>query len=102
MPLDVLGEIEDGLSFDELVPDTISVEIGDTPVRVLSLSAIVSNKRRSKHPKDQQVLAVLEETLRHAPAMVRWAEAAVDLGCSDAYSRGWKQLLHRERGVSRS
>jgi hypothetical protein len=67
-PLDVLGEIEDGLSFDDLLPDTISVEIGDTHVRVLSLSAIVRNKRRSKHPKDQQVLAVLEETLRQLQA----------------------------------
>lgn len=58
-PLDVL---------DDLLPDSISVDIGGTPVRVLSLSAIVRNKRKSKHPKDQQVLAVLEETLRQLDA----------------------------------
>lgn len=67
-PLDVLGEIESGLSFDDLLPDTVSVELAGTPVRVLSLSAIVRNKRQSTHPKDQQVLAVLEETLRQLQA----------------------------------
>lgn len=67
-PLDVLGEIENGLGFDDLLPDTVLVELGGTAIRVLSLSAIIRNKRQSTHPKDQQVLAVLEETLRQLQA----------------------------------
>ena len=63
-PLDVLGAIEDGLSFDDLVRDSVSIDLEGHSVRVLSLAAIIRIKRRSTHPKDQQALPVLEEALR--------------------------------------
>jgi hypothetical protein len=63
-PLDVLGAIEGGLSFDELLDDSVTLDLEGHPVRVLSLAAIVRIKRGSTHPKDQQALPVLEEALR--------------------------------------
>jgi predicted nucleotidyltransferase len=63
-PLDVLGAIEDGLSFEDLIRDSVSIDLDGHAVRVLSLPAIVRIKRRSNHPKDQQALPVLEEALR--------------------------------------
>ena len=63
-PLDVLGAIEGGRSFDDLLPDSVTLDLEGHRVRVLSLAAIVRIKRSSTHPKDQQALPVLEEALR--------------------------------------
>jgi hypothetical protein len=63
-PLDVLGEIEDGLTFGDLLRESVSIDLEGHAVRVLSLAAIVRIKRSSTHPKDQQALPLLEEALR--------------------------------------
>lgn len=63
-PLDVLGEIDQGLSYEDLVPDSVTVELSGHTTRVLGLAAIVRSKRKSNHPKDRQILPVLEEVLR--------------------------------------
>ncbi len=63
-PLDVLGTIEEGLAFDDLLPDCIEISLQGHPVRVLGLAAIVRHKRASSHPKDQRALPILEEALR--------------------------------------
>ena len=63
-PLDALGTIEDGLSYPDLLPDALELEVGEHRVRVWSLAAIVRWKRASSHPKDQRVLPILEEVLR--------------------------------------
>lgn len=63
-PLDCLGAIEDGLTYDELVPHSLRLDFAGRPLLVLSLEVIVRNKRRSPHNKDKLALAVLEETLR--------------------------------------
>jgi hypothetical protein len=65
-PLDALGTIEHGLAFDDLLPDSIEIELEGHPVRVLALAIIVRHKRASTHPKDQQVLPILEEALRQS------------------------------------
>lgn len=65
-PLDVLGSIEHGLQYHDLIPDTVEVQLGGRPVLVLGLEALVRFKRASTHPKDQQVLPVLEEALRQS------------------------------------
>ncbi len=65
-PLDALGVIEDGLGFDDLLPESVDIELRGCTVHVLSLAAIVRNKRASAHPKDKQALPVLEETLRQS------------------------------------
>ncbi len=63
-PLDVLGAIEDGMSYDDLVPLSILVEFGGASLRVLSLETIVQLKRRSSDNKDKLRLPILEEALR--------------------------------------
>src|SRR5207247_2617323 len=55
-PLDVLGTIEDGKAYDDLVDDTVTVDFGGGQVRVPALGAIVELKRRSSHPKDRLML----------------------------------------------
>jgi hypothetical protein len=66
-PLDVLGAIEEGRGYDDLLGDTLSVGFGGGVVRVLTLDAIVALKRRSTHPKDRLMLPILEATLRRRP-----------------------------------
>jgi hypothetical protein len=63
-PLDVLGAIDEGRAFDDLVPHAIQIVVGGQQVRVLGLSMLAELKRRSTHPKDRYTLAILEETLR--------------------------------------
>jgi hypothetical protein len=63
-PLDVLGAIEGGRAFDDLLPHAIEINVAEQRVRVLGLSMLVEIKRRSTHPKDRYTLAILEETLR--------------------------------------
>lgn len=63
-PLDVLGAIEGGRVFDDLVPHAIEIDVAEQRVRVLGLSMLTEIKRRSTHPKDRYTLAILEETLR--------------------------------------
>lgn len=63
-PLDALGSIEQGLSYDDLLPDTVEIELGGHPIKVLDLATIVQHKRASSHPKDRQALPLLEEALR--------------------------------------
>jgi hypothetical protein len=66
-PLDVLGEIEGQRDYDVLLPDTIEIEVGGHPVRVLKLEKIVEIKRASTHPKDQRMLPLLEAALQRTP-----------------------------------
>lgn len=63
-PLDVLGAIEHGLAFDDLLSDSIEIQLEGAAIHVLNLATIVKHKRASTHPKDQQALPVLEEALR--------------------------------------
>ncbi len=63
-PLDVLGAIEEGRTFEDLVPQALEINVGAQRIRVLPLSMLAELKRRSTHPKDRYTLAILEETLR--------------------------------------
>jgi hypothetical protein len=63
-PLDVLGAIEGGRDYDALLPDAPPIDLDGRRVRVLDLAVIVEIKRASIRPKDQHMLAILEETLR--------------------------------------
>lgn len=63
-PLDALGAIEDGLSFEDLLPDSEELRVGpDRTVRVLSLRRLVELKEASGRPKDLAVLPTLRATL---------------------------------------
>jgi predicted nucleotidyltransferase len=63
-PLDVLGAIEEGRAFADLIPHAIEIDVAGNAVHVLGLPMLVALKRKSTHPKDRYTLAVLEETLR--------------------------------------
>jgi hypothetical protein len=63
-PLDLLGAIEEGLDYDQLLGRSRRADIASHAVHVLDLAEIVRLKRESTHPKDQAMLPVLEETLR--------------------------------------
>ena len=63
-PLDILGSIEKGLGFDELLPSAIEIEFQGYPTYILNLETMVALKRGSKIPKEQYQLQIYEETLR--------------------------------------
>lgn len=62
-PLDCLGAIETGLTYDDLLPLCVELQVGGRLLRVLGLDTIVRLKRASTHLKDRLVLPVLEQTL---------------------------------------
>jgi hypothetical protein len=63
-PLDVLGAIEGGAEFDQLVPLSPPIQVAGHSLYVLSLGTIVGFKRASADPKDKLRLPVLEAVLR--------------------------------------
>jgi hypothetical protein len=63
-PLDVLGAIEGGRSYDDLLPDSVTIEVEGQRVRVVRLRTLADLKRGATSPKDRLVLAILEETIR--------------------------------------
>jgi hypothetical protein len=63
-PLDVLGAIEAGADYEQLLPESLVVHLGSRPLHVLSLAKIVELKRTSSEPKDKLRLPVLEALLR--------------------------------------
>jgi hypothetical protein len=65
-PLDVLGAIEEGMTYDDLERESREVELEGARLRVLSLETIVRLKRPSSDNKDKLRLPVLEEALRRS------------------------------------
>lgn len=63
-PLDVLGAIEGGRGYEELVGASVSVEVEGQAVKVASLGTLAELKRDSTSAKGRLTLAILEETLR--------------------------------------
>ena len=62
--LDILGVIEKGLGFDELLPSTVEIKFKGHNVHVLNLETMVVLKRGTAIPEEQYRLQVYEETLR--------------------------------------
>ena len=64
-PLDVLGTIGRGLSYEELLPHTVEMDVGDgIRVRVLDLETIIAIKQELGTEKDLAVLPLLRRTLK--------------------------------------
>ena len=63
-PLDILGHIEGGRGYEQLVGDSVEVPFRGRTVRVVKLELLVALKRESGLPEDRERLAVLEATLR--------------------------------------
>ena len=58
--LDLLGEIVGGGSYDELLPDTITIEVGGIQCLCLGLNRLIQVKRAAGRPKDLETIAELE------------------------------------------
>jgi hypothetical protein len=63
-PLDLLGAIEGGRDYRNLLPEAVAVTVEGQPVRVVRLETLAELKRGSADPKGRLTLAILEETLR--------------------------------------
>ncbi|MDI1446829.1 DUF6036 family nucleotidyltransferase [Polyangium sp. 6x1] len=61
--LDVLGTIEEDTSYEDLLPDTLWLEVAGAPIRVLSLERLIQIKEKLTRPKDRAMLLVLKATL---------------------------------------
>jgi hypothetical protein len=61
--LDVLCELGEGESYEQLLPDTALVESEGAPLRVLALPRLIATKARAGRPKDRAVMHVLIATL---------------------------------------
>jgi hypothetical protein len=63
-PLDLLGEIGSHRGYNQLLPDTATIEVSpNLRVRVLTLEALIKEKEQMAREKDQAVLAILRKTL---------------------------------------
>lgn len=64
--LDVLGAIEQGKAFEELLRDSVEVRIEGQSVHVVRLATLADLKRGATGPKAALALAVIEETIRRS------------------------------------
>jgi hypothetical protein len=63
-PLDVLGAIEGGRDYDNLLPDTDILKVRGRTVRVLAGEMLLHLKEQSSDPADQSRAAVLRRAFR--------------------------------------
>jgi len=64
-PLDVLGTIGTGLTYDDLLPHTFETEIeGGYRLRVLGLAKIIELKEQLRRDKDLAALPTLRQALK--------------------------------------
>ena len=62
--LDCLGTIDEGRGYEELLPLTATISLGDgMTIRVLTLEALIEAKERSGRPKDLAMLPLLRAAL---------------------------------------
>jgi predicted nucleotidyltransferase len=59
-PLDLLGEVTGGGSYEDLLEHTIEVEVFGVRCRCLDLLALLRTKRAAGRPKDLEAIAELE------------------------------------------
>jgi hypothetical protein len=62
-PLDLLGEITGGGRYEDLLPDTVEVELLGVRCRCLGLRRLIEVKRAAGRPKDFEAIAELEAIL---------------------------------------
>jgi predicted nucleotidyltransferase len=62
--LDVLGSINDGLVFEDILPYAEKMDFDGFEVNVLRLDKLIELKRQLGRPKDVAILPILEATLR--------------------------------------
>lgn len=63
LKFDLLGTIDHGGGYDDLLPKSEVVSVGPYAVRVLTLETLIDIKRKLPRPKDKLMLMHLEATL---------------------------------------
>lgn len=63
LKLDLLGTIDHGGGYEQLLPESELVEVGPYRVRVLTLTKLIDVKRKLTRPEDKLMLLHLEATL---------------------------------------
>jgi hypothetical protein len=63
-PLDIMESIGDGLTYMDLVNQTVDYEVGGFPVRTLNLETVIRSKEQARRDKDLMVLPILYRTLK--------------------------------------
>lgn len=58
--LDLLGELVGGGSYEDLVPDSVSLRVGGVDCLCLGLERLIAVKRAAGRPKDFEAIAELE------------------------------------------
>ena len=61
--LDLLGEIVGGGGYEQLLPETIEIEIAGVNPRCLNLERLIKVKRAAGRPKDLETIAELQQIL---------------------------------------
>lgn len=59
-PVDVLGEVTGGGTYEELLSDTVEIELFGVRCRCVTLSKLIHLKRAAGRPKDFEAIAELE------------------------------------------
>lgn len=58
-PLDCLGSLHDGRSFEDLYPRSIELNDGQSTIRVVDLATLIEIKTQAGRPKDRLVVPIL-------------------------------------------
>jgi hypothetical protein len=62
-PLDLLGTVAAGLAWEDLVPDTVTLDLAGFAIPVLALPRLIAVKEATGRPKDLAALPTLRATL---------------------------------------
>jgi hypothetical protein len=62
-PLDLLGTIGRGETFESLLSESVEQSLGTSTIRVLSLPSLIRLKEQLARDKDQAMLSILRRTL---------------------------------------
>jgi hypothetical protein len=65
---DVLGSLDEGVGYQELLPDCAMLDVAGLSVRVLTLDRLIEVKERAGRLKDKAVLPLLRATLARSRA----------------------------------
>lgn len=62
-PLDLLGTIGTGYSYDDLLEDTVELPVSGLKLHLLNLERLIEVKEETAQDKDRAVLPILRRTL---------------------------------------
>ncbi|MCG8619417.1 MAG: hypothetical protein MI802_24610, partial [Desulfobacterales bacterium] len=63
-PMDILGAIEKGLGYEELIHHVVEIDFHGFRLHVLDLETLIELKEVSSRPEDRQRLQILKDTLK--------------------------------------